>query len=437
MVKFIYQDGSEEITDRDGLNALRWAAQLHTGLVGIKVFGLTIKSEGVYHCFRDVEFINCTFIDVGFKLCEFHNVTLRDCKISNDELNNQWIDKVTVVGRKNARAIKETYKTNEQIAKESKAKKVESIENRRYVRVTFECDFCHREYQSIQHRNMVSNPLKSVPNTRDRFVCDDCYEHYDLRTKIMGNRTYGYHGPLSFYKTPMDSRNTAILGLEMEFEGDFRAWKELQDAHKGCLHYGYDTSVIGQNELSWDCGSYSWWKYLSPLKDVCAALRKGGGHAGDSAGIHIHVSRQDTNVERVVEAINQACRTGVWRTIMDSVSLRNDKEKYERYSNLSEDKSQHHAGISHNEHNTCEFRIFASSTDADLILKRLRFCKEIYNLFADNSDKPKTELIPMIEDNTVKFILKCAKIQLDKGFITPTAYHMMVNALTKGAKKCA
>lgn len=437
MVKFIWPDGQEETTETQGLDALRWAAQRNTGLGGLKVYGLKVEHEGVYHNFKDIEFIDCEFVDVGFGFCTFDNVVLRGCKISDDELNHEWLDKVTIIDEKRVRGQKETYKDNSTIKRESKATKVESIENRRYVRVTFECDFCHRSYRSIQHRNRVENPLKDVPNCSDKRVCDDCYEHYELRTKILGNRTYGYHGNLSFYKTPMDSRDTAILGLEMEFEGDFKAWKELQDAHKGCLHYGYDTSVVGQNELSWDCGSYSWWKYLSPLKDVCAALRKGGGHAGDSAGIHIHVSRPDTNVSNVTDAINQACRSGVWRTIMDSVSLRTDRSRYDRYANLTVQKEEHHAGISWNEHNTCEFRIFASSTDSDLILKRLRFCKEIYNLFADNLDKPKTELLPMIEDNTVKFILKCAKIQLDKGFIQRAAYTMMANALTKGVKKCA
>lgn len=436
MVKFIFSNGTELSTERDGLDALRWAAHQATGLNGLKVYGLTIKSEGVYHKFKDVEFINCTFVDVGFRLCEFDNVVLRGCKVSDDDLNNEWIGRVTVLDGKKCRGIKEIFKDNDTILRESHAKQVDSIENKRYVRVTFECDFCHRLFQSIQNRNSVHNPMRPVPNCRDKFVCDDCYNHYELSNKELGHRTYGYHGSLSFFRTPMDSSNTAILGLEMEFEGDFKAWKELQDAHKGCLHYGYDTSVVGQNELSWDCGSYSWWKYLSPLKDVCAALRKGGGHAGDSAGIHIHVSRPDVRVSSVVEAINQACRLGVWRTIMDSVSLRSDRAKYDQYANLEVEKEAHHAGISYNDHGTCEFRVFASSTDADLILKRLRFCKEVFNLFADNKDKPKTELLPMLEPNTVKFILKCGKIQADKGFITKTAYTTMVNALTKGVEKC-
>ena len=440
MVKVVFANGDEEYTEKDGIDALRWAAETSSGLVGITIYGLTIKHQGVFHQFNGVRFVECTFVDTGFGLCNFTGCTLERCNIANDELNESWIHSPGIglidckFIRGDSKRVKEKLKTNEEIAHELKVKSVENIANKRYVKLTFECDFCHKEYQTIQHRNSVKSILQKVPNCNDKFVCNDCYNIYDLRTKEYGNRTYGYHGHLSFYKTPMDSTNTAILGLEMEFEGDFKAWKELQDAHKGALHYGYDSSVKGQNELSWDCGSYSWWKYLAPLKEVCAALRAGGGHAGDTAGIHIHVSRPDVRVGSITTKINEACHAGVWRTIMDSVSLRTNREKYDRYANLSIDCGEHHAGISYNGHDTCEFRIFASTTDYKLILKRLRFCKEVFNLFADNPDKPKTELFDLLEPNTVQFILQCGKIQLDKGFITRTAYQTMCNALQKEPK---
>ena len=206
----------------------------------------------------------------------------------------------------------------------------------------------------------------------------------------------------------------------MEFEGDFYAWKELQDAHKGYLHYGYDSSVVGQNELSWDCGSYSWWKYIAPLKDVCETLKKGGGHAGDSAGIHIHASIPDMRMRDLAHKINRACRAGKWNALMKAVSLRNNVERFDRYANLQVEETEHHAGISYNGHGTVEFRIFNSSVNYQLILRMLKFVKETVVIFTNSRKKP------IYSPEVKAFIQNSAKIQLDKGFITEEEYKTVI-----------
>lgn len=282
----------------------------------------------VVHNFYYTKFENCTFdnapwVAVGMLNCQFVN-----CVFIGD---NSWAKNLKEF-MVNCQFEEPQPPTNEEIAEKIKAK-VFSLPNKNFVKVCAECDFCHNHFYQIMSRTSARPFLRTVPNC-DKRVCEQCHRNYELRSKERGFRQYGYSGSLSFFRTPMDRMNTEILGLEMEFEGDFYGWKELQDAHRGLLHYGYDSSVRGENELSWDCGSYSWWKYLAPLKDVCDALKNNGGETGDTAGIHIHVSRPDVAMGVITRKINEMCSTGVFKTMMRAVSLRNDVERFNTYANL-------------------------------------------------------------------------------------------------------
>ena len=361
--------------------------------------------------FRDLNPDNATYFmaNTDFKGCRFINCDFSGCSTHNCTFADDCVFETCVHGPTTTRR---SMKTNEEIERQFKCK-CKTLQNKKFVKCIFTCDFCHKDTVVIYRRDDVRTPFMDVPNC-DRKVCRDCYSDYHLSDKFYGHRHYGYAGPVSRYTTPIDKPNTIILGLEMEFEGDFYAWKELQDAHKGYLHYGYDSSVIGQNELSWDCGSYSWWKYIAPLKDVCETLKKGGGKAGDSAGIHIHASVETERMRDLAHKINQKCRSGKWNALMKAVSLRNDRERFDRYANLSVDESEHHAGISYNGHGTVEFRIFNSSVDHQLILRMLKFVKETVQMFRGE----KKVFSPEVK----AFIHKSAKIQFDKGFITEQEY---------------
>lgn len=423
----VYPDGSRFENPKNGIGFLREAAlQNNFELKGAEIHDVVIDGRGLYHDFVDTKFVHCTFIDCNMMMCTFKNVTMEDCNISGE---TEWWLKKGLKFFKNGKETKmiTTPIPNEHI-KEVTGGKVQSLPNKEFVKITCTCDFCHKEFSQIMRRRSARPWMKTVPNSTKR-VCDDCYKSYRLEEKILGHRHYGYAGSLSFYRTPMDKGNTAILGLEMEFEGDFYGWKELQDAHKGQLHYGYDSSVRGQNELSWDCGSYSWWKYLSHLKAVCEALEKNGGSAGDTAGIHIHVSRPDVNVLDVTDRLNRMCKSGAFKTLMKAVSLRNDVTRFEHYANLDEDCNEHHAAISYNNHGTCEFRVFNSSLDYKLILQHLLFCKTIFNAVADNV--PQEQILPGLAKGLKAYIIKCADIQKDKGFITPTAYNNLMKTMIK------
>lgn len=367
-----------------------------------------------------VVFVNCKFNNVDFiAISNDVSVTLIDCIHPRYNQPGKY-EMVNVVMSKNP-----VMPDNETIEKEIGAK-VFSLPNKKYVKCEAECDFCHNKFYEIMSRNYTHKMLKEVPQC-DKRVCDSCYDHYQLRSKIKGCRTYGYRGHLGYYRTPMDARNTEILGLEMEFEGDFWDWKGLQDAHRGYLHYGYDSSVRGENELSWDCGSYSYWKYLMPLEDVCKAVANGGGSAGDSAGIHIHVSASGTLVPDITKTINYYCRSGVLKTLMEAVSLRDNREKFEQYANLSSSCNEHHAGISYNSHDTCEFRIFNSSLDSRLILRHLKFCKEFYHLVRQKT--PKEKILESFSKETKAHIKRCANIQAKKGFITQDSADELIKQL--------
>ena len=387
----------------------------------ITFIGATFDKSQACTLFSKITFKNCVFTGNCFKFCAFDKVILLDCSISSDET---WTDSAGVSNYQRGKLLRGNYNTNDKIAGIVKGHVV-SLPNDKYVKVMCTCDFCHKTFARIQPRNKPEFFMKPVPNC-DKIVCDKCYADYSLRNKETGHRTYGYRGPLSFYRTPMDRHNTAILGLEMEFEGDFTGWKELEDAHKGTLHYGYDTSVLGQNELSWDCGSYSWWKYLSPLKETCKALKTGGAREGPTAGIHIHVSRPDVNGTEIADRINNdARRTKVLRIAMIAVSLRKDLSKMKQYANFDSDCENHHAAISASNHGTTEFRIFASSLDPNIILKRLLLCKTWFNLSA--SGVRDADLLTRLPKHLKQFILDCAKEQVKDDVLSDSD----MDALTK------
>lgn len=414
-VKFVYEGRDYYAPDSmDGVEALQWATtNINEDLSYMIIDGLTLKNAGFFHCFTHTIFENCSFIDARLGLCKFIRCSFVSCEINGD---TSWIDKEGITIRSSCTVAREEIKlpTNEEIASRINGH-VYSLPNKEFVKVKVTCDFCHKDYFQIMHRSNVRRFLRPVPNC-EKQVCDSCYKFYDISHKEQGNRTYGYRGPVSFFRTPMDKRNTAILGLEMEFEGDFYGWKELQDAHQGNLHFGYDSSVRGENELSWDCGSYSWWKYLAPLKSVCDVLKKYGGEEGDTAGIHIHVSRPDIAVESVTRTINEYCREGSFNVLMRAVSLRNNIDRFNQYANLGMNTGQHHAAISYNSHGTCEFRVFNSSLDNKLILRHMKFCKEFFNQVAEGA--PKDVILKSFSKETKKHISDCAEIQAAKGFIT-------------------
>lgn len=414
-VSFVFEERNYNAPDNlDGVAALLWAAtNIHEDLSHFIISGLTLEDTGFFHVFRYTTFSKCKFKNAHLGLCKFASCTFTDCEISGDV---SWINASGVTIRPSCKVEKIDVKlpTNEEIAKQINGH-VYSLPNKEFVKIKTTCDFCHKDFYQIMHRGNIRKFLRPVPNCNKQ-VCESCYKFYDISHKEQGNRTYGYRGPLSFFRTPMDKRNTAILGLEMEFEGDFYGWKELQDAHQGNLHFGYDSSVRGENELSWDCGSYSWWKYLAPLKSVCDVLKKFGGVEGDTAGIHIHVSRPDVNVESATQTLNTYCQDGVFNILMRAVSLRSNLGRFNMYANLSANMRQHHAAISYNSHGTCEFRVFNSSLDHKLILRHLKFCKELFNQVAEGT--PKESILRAFSKETKKHILECAEKQTQNGFIT-------------------
>lgn len=385
--------------------------------------GVTFKEPQACVLFKNVLFRKCTFLKNCFMFCRFDNVICTDCTFSAEETWPKYIG-ITVYVR--GKRIDVNYNDNNKIAGIVKGR-VTSLPNDKFVKVMCTCDFCHKTFSRIQPRENPEFFMNPVPNC-DKIVCDKCYKDYALYYKDVDHRTYGYRGSLSFYRTPMDKKNTAILGLEMEFEGDFTGWKELEDAHKGTLHYGYDSSVRGKNELSWDCGSYSWWKYLSPLKETCKALKAGGAEEGPTAGIHIHVSRPDVNGTEIAERINMDARESLeLRTAMIAVSMRKDLAKMERFASFSRSYTNHHAAISASEHGTTEFRIFASSLDPNIILKRLLLCKTWFNLAASGAREK--DLLTRLPQHLKQFILDCAKEQLKDKIITDSDAELLEKTL--------
>lgn len=394
----------------------------------LEIENATFMSTAAYVIWENTKFINCTISAKAFDLCSFQNVGFYDCKCGNTTMR-AFCEK----GAKffvNGKLVR-TQMTNEEIEQKVHGK-VFSLPNDKFVKVRCTCDFCHKDYEQILNRATAEPFMRKVPNC-DRLVCDSCYSLYRLNEKEVGNRTYGYRGGLSFYRTPMDKINTAILGLEMEFEGDFYGWKELEDAHKGTLHFGYDSSVKGQNELSWDCGSYSWWKYLSPLKQVCDALKNNGGSEGPTAGIHIHVSRRDVASDGIAMRLYESVKESrILRIALIAVSMRTNLEKMETYANLDSSPSHHHSAISYSRHNTVEFRIFQSSLDPGVILKRLLLCKTLFNLAA--SGVKGAGLLSNLPKVLKNHIIDCATIQKERKIISTNDFNKLKEFLEKKDK---
>lgn len=395
-------------------------------LVGFEQANFTTASACLL--WKNVYFRDCSIASDAFSLCIYENVSLFDCRCAPSLL--RYLSELGVAIYSKGKKVRYGM-TNEEIAQRVHGK-VFSLPNDKFVKVCCTCDFCHKDYERILNRANAEPFMNKVPNC-DKLVCDSCYSLYKLREKEVGNRTYGYRGSLSYYRTPMDKENTAILGLEMEFEGDFYGWKELEDAHKGTLHYGYDSSVRGQNELSWDCGSYSWWKYLAPLRQVCDALKNNGGSEGPTAGIHIHVSRRDVSSSSIATSLFESVQTSILlRNALLAVSMRTDLDKMKMYANFDATPGHHHAAISYSSHGTVEFRIFQSSLDPNVILKRLLLCKTLFNLTA--SGIRGSDLLEKLPKTLKKHIIDCAGKQKDKGVLSQDDYTKLVNFLQKEDK---
>lgn len=428
MVYFFDRDGLKYELDPaiQGMRALSTIVHEFGGLSGKVIFGLVLERACFVASFVDVRFVECVFDDCTLDNVFFEGAVFENCTFKG---LNDWVKRpgISLIN------TTQEYISNEAIAKRLRAK-VFSLPNKDFVKVCETCDFCHKDTIKIMRRAQTVSSLRPVPNC-DKKVCNRCYDLYDLYHKEANNRTYGYRGAVKKHTTPMDKTNTVLVGLEMEFEGSFSGWKELEDAHQGRLHYGYDSSVRGENELSWDCGSYSWWKYLAPLKSVCDALKKYGGETGDTAGIHIHVSKPDVNVLDVTVRLNRLCQANVFNTLMRAVSMRTNKERFERYANLSVRPEDHHAGISYNRKGTCEFRVFASSLDHREILSRIKFCKEIFTLVAENT--PHDIILCSLSKETKRFITNCAVAQEQNKMITKAELKGLIKELNKEVKKCA
>lgn len=149
-------------------------------------------------------------------------------------------------------------------------------------------------------------------------------------------------------------------------------------------------------------------------------MKKYGGRAGDTAGIHIHASIHDKSMRELAHKINLKCRSGKWNALMKAVSMRNNLERFNRYANLSADETEHHAGISYNGHGTVEFRIFNSSVDHIAILHMLKFVKETFGFFVNGRKKV------IYSPESKSYIKQCADKQLEKGFITDEEHKQVI-----------
>ena len=69
----------------------------------------------------------------------------------------------------------------------------------------------------------MRSPLQRCSKLTEKFV--ECYQVITLQISSMVIDITAYVGPVSRFTTPIDKEHTVILGLEMEFEGDFMAGK--------------------------------------------------------------------------------------------------------------------------------------------------------------------------------------------------------------------
>jgi hypothetical protein len=320
--------------------------------------------------------------------------------------------------------------------------KITKIPNSNYVKTVATCSFCGEEHESLQYINHLYNPFKIVPVSSDKRVCEKCFMTYalhekdwDHRTGSNINRQYGFKGEFRKHVTPMDKVNTLILGLEMEFEGEFGAWKELQDAHKGNAYFGYDNSVVGGNELSWNCGSYSWWKHLSGLSKTCKVLRDFGAKEGPSAGVHIHISHPLMDNMILARGILQLAKKNKdIRTLFEVVSLRKNRERFNKYCAWSNPDNDHHYAITGGRAGyTTEFRIFSCSLDENLLLTRLKFVKEFYEQFILKTSPD--HILAGFSRAVTNMIIQCGKEQVKDGFVSESDFQRILQKLNVPSKE--
>ena len=356
----------------------------------------------------------------------------------------QIINRTTYPAIFDSRISKFVHQKTERVV--SPSLKYYNISNEKYEKQVEKCAYCGATTITIVKKGAQKLTHKFIPNDpQRRLVCKSC-----MNTTQMSVGGYGFDRRPSRFMTPMDSKNTVILGLEQEFEGYFFGWLELQRAHKGMLKYGYDSSIAlkkkesyhsndpnnGKNELSWDCGSYSWWKYASPLKEVCDVVRKHGGEEGSSAGVHIHASFTQMTTEQT-KFLARRCfellqsREDV-KNLMLIVSGRS-RERLDRWAYMDDvhpESSEagknggvrkavytdHHSCISYNGVGTIEFRCFSACLDHKRVLKRMKFVKE-YVTLVKNKVHP-DDFIKSFSAGVKMFIKQEQQLQLEAGNVT-------------------
>lgn len=321
-----------------------------------------------------------------------------------------------------------------------------NLSNQNFEKQVETCAYCGCQIVTIVRKGSENLQTRKVPNDpQNRRVCKNCAGNTQ-----MSIGSYGFSRHPSRFMTPMDKKNTVILGLEQEFEGYFYGWLELQLAHQGKLHYGYDSSIAldpttehtdrsspynGKNELSWDCGSYSWWKYASPLKPVCEVVKKYGGHIGASAGVHIHASFAQLSSDQMQSLARRSFELLQSRKDIQNLMLivsGRSRERLDRWAytdNVHQESREaseyggvrkarytdHHSCISFNRAGTVEFRCFSASLDHKEILKRMKFVKE-YVTMVRNKVHP-DDFIKSFSVGTKKFIAECQEQQIRNGNI--------------------
>ena len=175
----------------NGGGLLQYLARRHGGLNDYIIKNATFECMFlVEELIARVTFENCTFDTIRMTLVsKTEDVVLEKCVVRGDD---SWTRREGVKTMSNCK-INEPP-SNEELEKIVHGK-VFSLPNKMYVKVMAECDFCHKKYYEVMSRKNPHEMLRAVPQS-DRRVCDECYQNYDLSSKIMGTRPFGWPGPV-------------------------------------------------------------------------------------------------------------------------------------------------------------------------------------------------------------------------------------------------
>lgn len=254
------------------------------------------------------------------------------------------------------------------------------------------CDCCAEHMVPCARCGVLCNPDNAILIDEQLF-CHECAE--TAYEDALDNQVHVYHyrpAPVFFSDTTDRAARKLYFGIELEYDFDsaVRASRTLLafDAATGQLkndapqwYYKHDGSLCNGWELVTHPRTLRSWQVFDLLLDNLPLIDSASDDAASYAGLHVHISKKGmtkahmlrfdalfaNNWERWIEIAGRECP--------DYADFGDEKHDGRDLAKLRD--GRYHA-VNWTPDTTVEVRIFAATTDRDILLGRIEACHAAY-----------------------------------------------------------